>query len=105
MNLHSSYNLFTTRLASNAARAVWISCLVLGAWVALPTRTLFAAEGNKASATESDEETEVAKLPTVKIGEFLMKEFRPIEGEQVRVTMTLFAEVKEGQEKTFKAIL
>lgn len=97
------------RVANSTSLTRWVAlCRGHGAAALLTllmvcAQELQAAEKPKSSSTSN--EAEVAEQPgrcAFKLGEFRIKNFRPVEREKVTLDFTVFIEVEEGQRERFE---
>lgn len=82
--------------------------LLMAALIALAANSSMAAEptGEVPSATEGETtEAEQPERHAFKLGDFHIKNFRPVEHEKVRLEFTVWMEVEEGQQERFAAVL
>jgi len=79
--------------------AVAISCVT--------STAMGADEPAKAKATETtdgEEETELPKRHAYKLGDFRIKDYRPVEREKIKIEFTIYIEVPDGKEQRFERL-
>lgn len=81
--------------------------LCVAVFSGVPSSVLAADEpapAKESEAAKGEEESELPKRHAYKLGDFRIKDYRPVEREKIKIEFTIYIEVPDGQEQRFERL-